>query len=47
MIRWVLTRATYTICEPSSTDADTLSCTRSESASMNGWAMSGSCNDET
>ena len=34
MIRFVGTRATYTISSPSSTDADTDSCTRSDSASM-------------
>jgi hypothetical protein len=47
MMRCVGTRATYTISSPSSTLADTLSCTFSLSASMNGWAMSGSWSDDT
>ena len=46
MIRFVGTRATYTISVPSSTAADTDSSTRSDSASMYGWAMSPTCSDE-
>ena len=47
MIRVVGTRATYTISSPSSTAHDTDSWTRSDIASMKGWAMSASCSDET